>query len=952
MRVNKLLAVLLCFVMVFSSFGISVFAEELPEKGCSVIIYNEDGSVGMEIDGTNSASPFKLSSQLEDAYAFINNAFLFGITGTPSIYIEMYEDSNDDAVAQIKYNTVIETNGFVLSDYEIADDAVDDVTVTVDGVDVTPEPPVLVWDGVSYSLDWLSTGNPEGTAGDKFYLNSVNDLAGFAYYVNNYSSTNNIFTGDTVYLNVDVDLAGYDWAPIGTAYPREKNRFYGSFDGQGHTISNLKVEEGHYFAGLFGQIPTYNYTQKFSNITIENAVVVAANETESGKSKEAAGALIGRANGSIIENCHLTGEIEISGDRFVGGIVGHSYAQISDCSVEAFGTISADTWQVGGLVGSHGATDTYTSSINDCSVIGDDSNGGITITTKYAPAGGFAGVITLSKVDETTFDNITVENISISANSKEYGGDVAEIASGYEATNSTVANVVASMNVAKIGDVYYKTLKEAIYDATAGDTIYLLNEINEGSIKLPATLSDVTIDGQGTAVVKNTVINAHDGSSLNYQGLAVKNTIFDNSRFVLTGRRTGQVIFKDISFEGNTLKNIVATGNMAAVHMNMSATESIENFTFKNNVIDGVSGSTNSGVVLQQLDGNAVFEGNVIKNVVWNAVQIATAKPTLKLVVKDNEFQSNGSSVLNIAAAPSVILENNIVTPAEGKVGVWYPAEAKIGDVLYATLQGAVDAAEEGATIVLVSDIEAEVNPTADSTSNDDNCLIHTDKDDVITLDLNGKTISVKGHDEAKYDTLAIRNNGNLTIVDNGTARSAGTITLAYDGTQEVGTSQIHSTILNFGTLTINGGNIQNTATSGKARYAIYNYSWGGNADVTINGGSIDSNSTLALYTSAYDDFSRNTCNVTINGGEIDGVWYSNTGATASASLTINGGDFDGDYNGAAVTIKEPAAGNTTLAVTGGNFVKSGNDSIVYSSNDASVASFISGGTFSSNVSA
>ena len=204
MRIKKLLALLLCFAMVFSTMSFSVFAEETPTQGCFVVIYNEDGTVGMEIDGTKSATNFKLSTQLEDAYVFIDNAFLFGITGTPSIYIEMYEDSNDDEVAQIKYNTEIVTNGFALSDYEIADDAVDGVKVTVDGNDATPAPPVLVWDGVSYDLDWLKSGNPEATAGDKYYLKSVNDLAGLAYYVNTYSSTNNIFTGDTIYLTVDV----------------------------------------------------------------------------------------------------------------------------------------------------------------------------------------------------------------------------------------------------------------------------------------------------------------------------------------------------------------------------------------------------------------------------------------------------------------------------------------------------------------------------------------------------------------------------------------------------------------------------------------------------------------------------------------------------------------------------------------------------------------------------
>ena len=175
-------------------------------------------------------------------------------------------------------------------------------TMTVAAMAQEETASVSVWDGTSYSLDWLSTGNPEATAGDKFYLNSADDLAGFAHYVNTYASTNNIFTGDTVYLNVDVDLNNKDWNPIGTAFPREKNRFYGSFDGQGHTISNLKVADGHYFAGLFGQIPTYTYTQEFKNITINNANVVAEDETASGKSKEAAGALIGRANGAILDN--------------------------------------------------------------------------------------------------------------------------------------------------------------------------------------------------------------------------------------------------------------------------------------------------------------------------------------------------------------------------------------------------------------------------------------------------------------------------------------------------------------------------------------------------------------------------------------------------------------------------------------------------------------------------
>ena len=56
----------------------------------------------------------------------------------------------------------------------------------------------------------------------------------------------NIFTGKTVHLMEDVDMENADWTPIG--YPHadfnsgnSKTYFYGNFNGEGHTISNIKV---------------------------------------------------------------------------------------------------------------------------------------------------------------------------------------------------------------------------------------------------------------------------------------------------------------------------------------------------------------------------------------------------------------------------------------------------------------------------------------------------------------------------------------------------------------------------------------------------------------------------------------------------------------------------------------------------------------------------------------
>ena len=229
---------------------------------------------------------------------------------------------------------------------------------------------------------------------------------------------------------------------------------------------------------------------------------------------------------------------------------------------------------------------------------------------------------------------------------------------------------------------------------------------------------------------------------------------------------------------------------------------------------------------------------------------------------------------------------------------------ASVNGVYYSTLQEAVDAADAGDIVKVLADINAEVNPTADSTNNDFNALIHTDKDDEITLDLNGKTIFVKGSDEAKYDTLAIRNNGNLTIEDS-SANGTGRIVFDFDGTNEVGSSQIHSTILNFGTLTINGGSIENIASTGYSRYGVYNYSWGGNAILTINGGVISSDSTYAVIQAIYDDFSKNNNYVVINDGTLNGGLYSwYQGACLDSKVEINGGTLNAGATTEALRIR------------------------------------------------
>ena len=81
------------------------------EEGYLLFILNGDGSVGMSIDGSKSVSAFCLRTALEDARVFANNAFLFGITGTPSYVVYMYEDSTENASFEIGADVTINGNG-------------------------------------------------------------------------------------------------------------------------------------------------------------------------------------------------------------------------------------------------------------------------------------------------------------------------------------------------------------------------------------------------------------------------------------------------------------------------------------------------------------------------------------------------------------------------------------------------------------------------------------------------------------------------------------------------------------------------------------------------------------------------------------------------------------------------------------------------------------------------
>lgn len=169
-------------------------------------------------------------------------------------------------------------------------------------------------------------------------------------------------------LTADIDLSGFEnWIPIGAfqplsdapedaEIPHPDYAFTGSFDGAGHTISNLKVSsEAPMGAGLFGcAFGTENGSARIGHFTLKDIDVSGCY-------------LVGGAVGLQFTNCpvsdiHLVGENRLTGSQGIGGIVGTGFDLISDCSATADITVLGDNGACAGLI----AGGTTMSSIQSC----------------------------------------------------------------------------------------------------------------------------------------------------------------------------------------------------------------------------------------------------------------------------------------------------------------------------------------------------------------------------------------------------------------------------------------------------------------------------------------------------------------------------------------------------------------------------------------------------------
>ena len=247
--------------------------------------------------------------------------------------------------------------------------------------------PKMAWAEVA-----TSKPNGDGSAQNPYQITTAAELAWFRDHVNAGNKT------ACARLEADIDMSSVchaanesveelSWVPISDFSQVAVNRWYGTFDGNNKTISNLYINTTAIHSGLFGNIYNQEASERGSikNIIFENVKVSS--------SVGCLGVLAGKATNTDISGITVN-RGTLNGTEYCGGIVGEIFgSSLSGCInkikiVGDSGSSDGNT-NIGGIVGCADGS----SSITNCANYGNVKG--------YALVGGIAGT-----AKKTTIENV------------------------------------------------------------------------------------------------------------------------------------------------------------------------------------------------------------------------------------------------------------------------------------------------------------------------------------------------------------------------------------------------------------------------------------------------------------------------------------------------------------------------------------------------------------------
>ncbi len=260
------------------------------------------------------------------------------------------------------------------------------VTVTIEEnslaemtITVHLEPiPANGWDG-----ETLTAVTPIGGI---YHITNGAELAWFAAQVNACTNKNKAAQKYNAVLDNDIDLCGYNWSPIGDG---GSYHYYGGvFDGQGHTVFNLYINDAtSRYRALFGDL-TSGATIK--NLTVRGSVTSTFDTTTGGR----IAGVVGYASGSKTSPIYITNVTnyaDVTGcSKYAAGICGYAgtYVYIDRCANYGNVTLSHETNTKGtdaaGIAYLNNVNSAITNSYNCGAIVANNNVGGIYVSSTAA----------------------------------------------------------------------------------------------------------------------------------------------------------------------------------------------------------------------------------------------------------------------------------------------------------------------------------------------------------------------------------------------------------------------------------------------------------------------------------------------------------------------------------------------------------------------------------------
>lgn len=266
---------------------------------------------------------------------------------------------------------------------------------------------------------------------------------------------------------------------------------------------------------------------------------------------------------------------------------------------------------------------------------------------------------------------------------------------------------------ARIGDKTYTTLEAAFAEATTGDTIEVLKDLNTTEILCFTNVADGLIVDFGGHTITSTLEKAAPGnknSTLRFEN--AKNLTIKN----LTLKGTGYSGINLVSCSNTTLENVSVLGDYfdGYGHTDLYAVTFTNGGggTMINCTVNGTVFKNGQALVNDTTDGRLTLKDSTIASLYVNAPTSVVNYKDYTVVLLDEGDRFTTLGKLYCADPTSFRVSGDVVAKANEVYLVsgddYVAPVAKIGDVLYATLKGAVDAAENGNNINLLA-------PTAES---------------------------------------------------------------------------------------------------------------------------------------------------------------------------------------------------------------------------------------------